>query len=335
MPEWKSPYSRHFRLPAFESAPGRNYRPARLTRARRPYPWWPRCTISAAETSRYQFATMIGRISEMRMKVNTVAILLAVGAWTVPVTCGSAARADELASHRAIYELRLGPGRNSGGITDVSGRMVTEWQEGCDDYTLNQRTVTFGRSADGEPVENDYSVSNWESRDGLTFRFDVRNLVNGEVQEEFSGKAELDGPGKAGRVSFRKPAGESLDLPEGTLFPTEHTKVLIARAAAGEKVVSRPLFDGSGTDGLFEAVAFVSTAIKVPGDDKIEGLRGQIGYPLRLAFFNIQERDALPAYEVGGALYANGVSGDLTIDYREFSLLGKLTGLDLLPKPGC
>lgn len=271
------------------------------------------------------------------MKARTVAILVAVaaGSWTAPVISGAAGFADELMSHRAIYELRLGPNRNTGGLTELAGRMVTEWQETCDGYTLNQRTVTFGRSSDGEPVENDYSVASWESKDGLTFRFDVRNLVNGEVQEEFSGKAELDGPGKAGRVSFRKPAGEGMELPEGTVFPTEHTKALIARAAAGDKVVSRTLFDGSGTDGLFEAVAFVGAAIKVAADDKIEGLRQQTGYPLRLAFFNIQERDALPAYEVGGPLYANGVSGDLTIDYREFSLLGKLTKLELMPKPGC
>ena len=255
----------------------------------------------------------------------SAAALLAAGA-------GSA---QELLSHRAVYELRLGATRNTSGISEMTGRMVTEWAETCDGYTLNQRTVTVGRGGDGEPVENDYSVASWESKDGLVFRFDTRNVVNGEVQEEFSGKAELDGPGKGGHASFRKPDGESLDLPAGTLFPTEHTKVLLARAAAGDNVVTRTLFDGSGTDGLFEASAFVSPATTVPADSKFEPLRGLKGYPMRLAFFHVADKEAAPAYEVGGPLYTNGVSGDMTIDYREFTLIGTLVRLEPLPKPGC
>src|SRR5258707_3391937 len=114
-------------------------------------------------------------------------------------------------------------------------------------------------------MENGYSVASWESKDGLVYRFDTRNVVNGELQEEFSGKAELDGPGQGGHANFRKPNGESVELPPGTVFPTEHTKALLVRAAAGDSVVTRMLFDGSGTDGLFEATAFVGPSIAVPG----------------------------------------------------------------------
>jgi hypothetical protein len=267
----------------------------------------------------------------MRVRIAVTVVAATVGAWAACAAGG----AQELLSHRAIYELKLSAARNSAGITEMSGRMVTEWSETCDGYTLNQRTVTVGTGADGEPVENDYAVASWESKDGLIFRFDVRNVVNGEVQEEYSGRAELDGAGQAGRVVFRKPAGETLDLPEGTMFPTEHTKLLISRAAAGETVVSGTLFDGSGTDGLFEAVAFLGPATTVPADSKIEALRKQQAFPMRLAFFHVQEKDSLPAYEVGGPLYANGVSGDLTIDYREFSLIGRLIRLEPLPRPGC
>jgi hypothetical protein len=266
----------------------------------------------------------------MSVRIAGMIVATAIGAWTACAT-----GAGELMSHRAIYELKLNAARNSGGITEMSGRMVTEWSETCDGYTLNQRTVTLGRSSDGEPMENDYSVASWESKDGLLFRFDVRNTVNGELQEEFSGKAELDGPGQAGRVVFRKPSGETLDLPARTMFPTEHTKLLLARAAAGDRVVTGTLFDGSGTDGLFEATAFLGAPITVPSDDKIEALRQQTAFPIRLAFFHLEEKDGLPAYEVGGPLYANGVSGDLTIDYREFSLNGRLVRLEPLPRPGC
>lgn len=267
----------------------------------------------------------------MRFGIAATVVTAMIGAWTASATGVGA----ELLSHRAIYELKLGASRNTGGITEMTGRMVTEWMETCDGYTLNQRTVTFGRSADGEPVENDYSVASWESKDGLVFRFDVRNVINGEVQEEFSGKAELEGPGKGGQAVFRKPSGETVELPAGTVFPTEHTKFLVERAAAGDKVVTRLLFDGSGTDGLFEATAFVGPAVNVAADSKLEALRRQTGYPLRLAFFHVQEKESLPAYEVGGPLYANGVSGDLTIDYREFSLIARLVQLEALPRPGC
>lgn len=267
----------------------------------------------------------------MRLSFAVTAVTVAGGVWA---GCAPGSAAD-LLSHRAIYELRLGASRNTGGVTEMTGRMVTEWLETCDGYTLNQRTVTVGRSADGEQMENDYSVASWESKDGLVFRFDVRNQVNGETQEEFSGKAELEGRGKGGQVAFRKPSGETLDLPPGTLFPTEHTKALIDRAAAGETVISRTLFDGSGTDGLFEATAFVGGPITVSAEHKLEALRRQVGYPMRLSFFHLTEKEGLPAYEVGGPLYASGVSGDLTIEYREFSLLGSLVRLELLPRPGC
>jgi len=267
----------------------------------------------------------------MRLGIAAAVVTTTIGAWTA---CASGLGA-ELLSHRAIYELKLGPMRNSSGITEMTGRMVTEWAETCDGYTLNQRTITLGRSADGEPMENDYSVASWESRSGLVFRFDVRNVVNGEVQEEFSGKAELEGAGKGGQAVFRKPAGETLELPPGTVFPTEHTRMLIDRAAAGDRVVTRLLFDGSGTDGLFEATAFVGPAIKVAPDSELVPLRRVVGYPLRLAFFHVQEKESLPAYEVGGPLYANGVSGDLIIDYREFSLIATLARVEALPKPQC
>jgi hypothetical protein len=276
-----------------------------------------------------QGGVVFGRASECRMKL-VIASLVSAAALTA--VAGSA---QELLSHRAVYELRLGATRNASGISEMTGRMVTEWAETCDGYTLNQRTVTVGRGGDGEPVENDYSVASWESKDGLVFRFDTRNMVNGEMQEEFSGKAELDGPGQGGHANFRKPSGESVELPPGTLFPTEHTKVLLARAAAGDSVVTRTLFDGSGTDGLFEATAFISPGFAVPADGKFEPLRKLKGLPIRLAFFHVNDKEAAPAYEVGGPLYTNGVSGDMTIDYREFTLIGELVRLEPLPRPGC
>ena len=62
------------------------------------------------------------------------------------------------------------------------------------------------------------------------------------------------------RCSYSLPKAEEKPLPAGTIFPTEHVTDLIAAARAGEQILSRQVFDGSGEDALTKATAVIGAA---------------------------------------------------------------------------
>ena len=62
------------------------------------------------------------------------------------------ASATELAPHRAYYDIKLKDSVWGAGITNLTGRLVVEFNNSCDGYTLNQRFVTETPDSDGRRV---------------------------------------------------------------------------------------------------------------------------------------------------------------------------------------
>ena len=57
-------------------------------------------------------------------------------------------------------------------------------------------------------------------------------------------------------------------------------------------------------------------------------------WPVSIAYFDEKTRgDQEPIYSQSFKLYENGVTRDLTLDYGDFVLAGKLTKLEVLGKP--
>jgi hypothetical protein len=135
--------------------------------------------------------------------------------------------------------------------------MFIEWQEVCDGWTINQRMRFQMADSEGDRSDTDISFSSWESRDGLSYRFTMRSMRDGEVNETLRGRASLEGKGKGGKAVFAEPEGLELDLPAGTLFPTEHTLELIRLGEAGDRHLSRMVFDGATDDGALEVNAII------------------------------------------------------------------------------
>jgi hypothetical protein len=256
------------------------------------------------------------------------------------MTAAAAGAADPaLAPHRAAYSLSLGSAK-IGSVTTIEGAMTIDWQETCDGWTMTQRMRFRVFDADGDAVDNDVSFSSWEARDGLSYRFTLRTTRDGEVTEVLRGRASLDGAGKGGKVTFAEPEGEMLELPPGTIFPTEHTLLLIDRAKVGEKSFAKPVFDGATLDGAMEINAVIGAAVAAdpPGDGPAlarELLSGG-SWRVRMAFFRLDtQRGTEPEYETSMRLFANGVGGEFLFDYAEFSIKAKLERLEALPKPRC
>jgi hypothetical protein len=250
----------------------------------------------------------------------------------------SAAEA-RLQSHRAGYVLTLGAGKSSG-VSAIDGVMTIDWQETCDGWTMSQRMRFRLFDADGEAIESDITFSSWEAFDGSGYRFTMRSLRDGDTIEELRGRASIGGPGKGGKAVFTQPADEVLELPPGTLFPSEHSLLLIDRARAGDRSVARPVFDGASVDGAMEVNAVIGPGL-APGDEPsgpqiARDLLAGESWRVRLAFFRADDRGGSePEYETSMRVYGNGIGTDFVFDYPEFSIKGRLQRLEAVPAPRC
>lgn len=238
-----------------------------------------------------------------------------------------------LASHRAIYQMTLKSADQSSDIAELDGRMLIEVIDVCDGWTLRQGIVLTITNSHGDQVTSYTDFTSWESKDGRRFRFEQKTHQDGQLIEELDGEAAINPDGSGGVAIIAKPQDMILDLAPGTLLPSGHTKLLIASAEAGERFVSRTVFDGTTLDGPSRITAFIAAPVTVaslPGETAV-----QRAWPVRLAFFNAASAAPDPDVEIGLMLQANGVTRDLTIEYKDFAIAGRIEKLELLPVTDC
>lgn len=244
---------------------------------------------------------------------------------------GSAA---ELIPHHAFYNLKLGSKSGQSAIVEASGGMAIEVSETCDGWLTKQRLRLRILRDEGEEVVTDNNFTSWEAKDGLKYRFSVRNRLNGEVNEEFRGEAELK-PNGGGRATFTQPKRSEVALPAGALFPTAHVAALIDAARKGTRVFRRVVFDGATTDGPDEINAVLGkpkALEKMPGLEKKAGARS---WPMRWAFFPVASKSAAPDYELDMRMLEDGVVVDVGLVYEDFEVSGQVEYFEPLPHPKC
>ncbi len=262
------------------------------------------------------------------MKISSLLAAVSAFLWA---TAAIAAPAT-LQPHLGVYELSLSSSRAGSGIVSASGRLVIEITDSCDGYAQTQRMLLRLFDSRGEEVVSDSNYTTWESRDGRVIRFSTRSALNGEDNEKFSGRAELVGKGASGVVTFSDPEMPDIALQEGPIFPTEHFFQIINAALAGETIVNRRLYDGSGPKGVYDTVAIVASGggPAAPEDIGSDLLENQLSWRVRLAYFLPDDQLGVPEYEIGLRLYQNGVASDLVLDYGDFVMRATLSRLDFL-----
>ncbi len=243
----------------------------------------------------------------------------------------------EVAPHRAVYQMSLASAKSGSGVVSASGVLAFEWGDGCDGWTVEQRyklTLVFAQPGSVEIVTN---YATWESKDGLNYRFKVRKTKNGKADNDVSGQARLEGPGKKGKAEFTAPGKTVMDLPAGTVFPTEHTLVLLKQALEDKTVVRRMVFDGATADGAAEVNALIGRKLGI-GQAGVAPYMDRPGWYMRMAYFNMDKdksQASEPDYEIGLELQDNGIARAIRLDYADFSIKGTLEKVELLPKPHC
>ena len=260
----------------------------------------------------------------MFMRIGIVGLVVAL--WP------QLADAVTLQSHVGVYELTMSKNRSDSGISGVSGRLVLRVLESCEGYTQSQRMILVTTGADGQEVVRDFNFEATESRDGTGIQFDSSDTANGSLQGHHVGRADLAGRGGEGRVVFTEPQRDDVALEPGTIFPTEHFVVLIEAARAGEAAVERRVYDGSGPNGIYDAVAQISKPVAPSRDKAISPqLSDAAAWNVHVAYFKPATDGILPEYQIGFRLHENGVASDLDLDYGTFALKASLSRLDYLP----
>ncbi|MBF0169441.1 MAG: cell envelope integrity EipB family protein [Alphaproteobacteria bacterium] len=242
--------------------------------------------------------------------------------------------AADLVPHLAEYALSLKSAKQGSGIAALKGRMQFRFADVCDGWTVENRTVMSFLEAEGEEVETQWSFVTWEAKDGLSYRFRVTSLRNGDMVQEIQGQASLEAPGGPGKVRLTKPEERTIRLPKGTLFPSAHTKLILSEAALGKTSLQRVVYDGASLDSPQEVNALIGSPRK-PQAKPSNPLLAGASWPSHMAFFDIKAKDGLPAYELSLRYFENGIADDVIEDYGNFSVRSLLSKIDPLPRPDC
>ena len=272
----------------------------------------------------------------MFFKKSATAFGFALGmACAFPDLAGAQNTGVMMAPHRAVYDLSLLKSSN-GGPESARGRIVVEFSGSpCEGYVQTMRQVVELAAPEGEAARLDYRSSTFESGDATRFRFSRDNKKNGEQPDKAEGSAEKRNRGIA--LMINKPKRKQMDLPEGTLFPTEHMKKLIQSAKAGETRFAAPLFDGADEDNrVFDTVVTIGNR-KDGGDGQAltASLNGLPYWPMSMSFFEREKGDGMPVQTMRFMVFENGVISSIVIDFGDFALSGKLQGLEMLKTVAC
>ncbi len=270
------------------------------------------------------------------MALRHLAAALAV---TLAAAPALAADPVPMLAHRAAYNLVMDSSKG-GDVTAATGTMAYELTDACEGWATRQRLALTLTNRDGQDIESIADYATFESKDGLSMRFLMRQTTDTAVSEQVEGTASLASIGGTGTVHYTQPEDKTMPLPAGTVFPMGHTEAIIAAATAGKHFIALPVFDGTGARGVQDSsIAIINWG---PG--------GAAPYPqlanlpagrVRIAFFDrnkapdARERVAgSPDYEVGMKYWANGVSDDLQMDFTDFVMRGKLSEFTPL-EPHC
>jgi hypothetical protein len=145
----------------------------------------------------------------------------------------------------------------------------------------------------------------------------------------------LEATGGPGVATYTQPADTTKKLPPGTMFPTAHTEAILAAARAGTRFLALPLFDGTNAEGAQDSTVAI-TGVTPPGAaaGAWPELAAQASARVRIAFFDREGSKQQPDYEVGMRYFDNGIADQLSMDFGDYVLSGKLTEL-VLTKPNC
>jgi len=272
----------------------------------------------------------------------TLAALLGT-AIALPALAQSAPMA--LASHRAVYDLKLASTRGKSPMQSVHGRILYDFAgSACEGYALQFRQVSELDSGEGKVVVSDLRATSWEDGAAKRLRFHSQNFFNENLRDAVDGQAEREQGGVA--VQLTEPQEKKLDFKTDLVFPTEHIRRIIAAAKEGKTLLQLAVYDGSDTgDKIYDTLSVIGKAVAAdaqkPADatGKEQAFASMTRWPVTISYFDraVSEKsgEQQPVYAITFELYENGVSRALVLDYGDFVLSGEMTSIELKDAKPC
>jgi hypothetical protein len=247
----------------------------------------------------------------------------------------------ELASHRAIYELKLAQTRGNSAVA-ARGRILYDFSgNACEGYALQFRQVSELDNGEGKVTLSDLRSTTWEDGAAKKFIFKSQNYLNETLLDSVDGQAERQRDKVA--VTLNQPVAKTFDLEVGMVFPTEHMRRIIAAAREGKNILELPVYDGSEKgEKVYDTLTVIGAEIapeRVPNDAAAgkQALAGLKRWPVTVSYFDKTARssDQAPVYAIKFEVYENGVSRALMLDYNDFAISGELIAIDLRDTAPC
>jgi hypothetical protein len=236
----------------------------------------------------------------------------------------NAAPAADLLPHHAVYDISLDHSPN-GSVIAANGKMDYQISDACDAWATSQRLDMVVNYQDGTSAHMISDYVTWEQKDGSLLRFRLRQLNNGKVVSEVEGEADRK-PDGSGEIDYSIPEGKVMPLPKGTMFPLAQTVALINAALKGQKFLATPLFDGTEDDGAEDSFTVMGRFAALPMP-RFAPLQKVASGKVSISFFDRDQKETQPNYEVGMRYWQNGVSDELAMDFGDFVVKGELSGL--------
>jgi hypothetical protein len=239
-----------------------------------------------------------------------------------------------IAPHKALYDIKLAGLKSGSQIVNISGQMLYEWQPTCEGWLANHRFNLLYEYADNQPMRITSDFSTFESFDGKSLDFTSQRKRDGQLFEEFRGRAVYDENGK-GEAVYSLPNGLEFQLTPGSMFPMQHTANILKSISEGKKFFHARVFDGADEEGPVDINAFIGkkidpVSVKSAGKEINAELLASPAHNLRLAFFPVNSDAPTADYEMDMNLHENGVVSDMLIEYDDFSVSQKLRALEPL-----
>jgi hypothetical protein len=250
-----------------------------------------------------------------------------------------------LASHRAVYELKLTTTRGKRPMESARGRILYDFTgSACEGYALQFRQVSELNSGEGKVAVSDLRATSWEEGEAKRLRFHSQNYFDERLRDSVDGEAERGSGGVAVRLT--KPADKSLDLKTDLVFPTEHVRRIIAAARDGKTLLQVAVYDGSDTgEKVYDTLAVIGKPIAPSEHKPSDALAGQGAFdaltrwPVTISYFDRSAGEKggeqTPIYAITFELYENGVSRALLLDYGDFVLSGEMTSIEMKSARPC
>jgi len=271
----------------------------------------------------------------MRLPAVFGALLLATAVAVHPAGAANApapgitSGQEALLAHKALYTLTLDSAK-SRDVIGATGTMGYEVTDACDGWAVRQRLNMTITNADGQNIQMTSDYATWEAKNGLTFRYHMRQTTDTAVTSQTDGEATLQKVGGPGEARYTEPRDSVAKLPAGTVFPMAHTAAIIAAARDKKHFLSLPLFDGTDENGAEDSF-IVLLDWKPPMQTNWPILSVLPSTRIHISFFNHGPDSVTPSYEAIMRYWENGVANDMKMNFGDFVMNAKMK--DFKPQP--